>query len=126
MADNFFSYISAAILKLFTTQAGLFQATGLAIFRLTAALVLFLFAAETVLTADFDMRKFVRLVFMILVCLTMVTYYSAPAPFLGRGFHNLVTDEAKYISDRLEGGMNQALQDKLNAAYLQMETPASS
>ncbi len=122
MPDNFFTFIGSAITKLFT-HAAFFQAIGVSTFRLTVALLLFLFGAETVLTGYFDMRKFVRLVFMILVCLTLITYYSAPAPFVGRSLHSLITDEAKYLSDQLETGTNETLQTKLNAAYLQMETP---
>lgn len=123
MPDNFFTYIGSAILALFTANAGLFMATGLTVFKLTAALVLGLFGAETVLTNHFDTGRFIRLMFSILICLTMLTYYSTPAPMLGRSFHHVITDEAKYLSDQLEGGANQMLQDKLNDAYLQMETP---
>lgn len=123
MPDNFFTFISSAITKLMT-NAGFFQAIGVSAFRLTVALLLLLFGAETVLTGYFDMRKLVRLVFMILVCLALLTYYSAPIPGVGSSVHSLITDEAKYLSNQLETGTNQVLQDKLNAAYLQMETPS--
>ena len=124
MPENFFTDLSNAIIALFTANAGFFTAVAVNVFRLTVVLILMLFGAETLLSNHFDTQRFVRLVFMILVVFLMVTYYSQPIPWLGMNMHQLIPDEARLLSNQLEGGVESAVQTRLNAAYLQMESPS--
>ncbi len=120
--DNYFSYMTSAMIALFSQSGGFFAAIGAALFHNIAAFLLFLFGAEVLFSRSVDTGKLVRIVFMILVCATILRYYSKPSPF-GGSFSHLITDEASSLSNSLEGGQNEALQARLNQAYWKVEKP---
>ncbi len=121
-ADNFFTYINAAMTQMFAAHAGFFVAAGTTIFRLIVALILFLFGAETIFSRGFDVTKFIRLIFMILACALIMRFYSVASPF-GPSFSHVITDEAHALSTRLESGHNEMLQNAINNAYAGTEKP---
>jgi TrbL/VirB6 plasmid conjugal transfer protein len=71
----------------------------------------------------FDSQKFIRLVFTMLCVFTMIQYYSTPLPWLGMNMHQIVTDEAHNLSNQLESGVEQRVQERLDQAYVQLEAP---
>jgi len=122
MPDSVFTYISDAILKFSAANSGFFLDTGLRLFRAVLLIVLFLFLADMAFHG-LDRERGKKLIFMILLASVCMTYYTTPAPFAGQSFSGLITDEASYLSERLEAGQDQALQMRLNEVFVNAESP---
>ena len=69
------------------------------------------------------MQTFVKELGTILVVGSLLTFYTSPLPGAGVGFSHLITDEAKYLSDRLESNSTTAAMVQLNQSLSKVEQP---
>ncbi len=120
--DNFFTYVLNSVLSLFAAHGAFLLGIGRNWFHLVTIVVVFI-EGLGLLFNWWDGTHLKRLVAKILVGEAMIFFYAAPMPFVGHSLTGLVTDEARSLSNRLEGGSTEALQKQMNEAYLGLERP---
>jgi len=107
--NDYLEYIFQAINALLTQNLGFFDSIGQNLFRSFATILVAWYGIKSALSAasgkhPFQFDHFASLLVTISFGFAMVNYYSAPIPGVGTSFHNLVTDEAQFLS----GQINQA------------------
>jgi hypothetical protein len=105
--NDFLQYVFQAIQNLLTQNLGFFDAMGQNLFRMFATILIAWYGIKSALTAAggrsaFQFDHFASLLLTISFGFAMVNYYGAPIPGIGRSFHNLVTDEAQFLSARID------------------------
>jgi hypothetical protein len=124
MNSNFLTIIGNALTQIYASQAGFFLATGLSIFWSIVAINLFLLGVDS-LAGKLSLDRLIRTLGMILIVGSLLGCYATPLPGVGVSFPHLFIDEAKILSDQLEGGSETLSQDKLDQAVSQIEQPTS-
>jgi hypothetical protein len=124
-----FASITAAILDLLTRDGDLFLTLGTNLFRGLAVILVAWFGIRAALTSAeggpaLPMSQFATMLLTIAIGFTMMTYYRAPIPGMGRSFTQLLTDQPIFLARQLEVTQVQALSDRLNQLYLAMEQPS--
>jgi hypothetical protein len=125
---NPFAAIGAAVVELLTRHSTIFVGTGMHMFRAFAVIVVCWFGIKTALSSadggsPIQLSNLVSLVLLIGFGYTMMTYYAAPIPGIGRSFTQLVTDQAAWLAAQIETTQVQALSDRLNDVFLGLEKP---
>jgi hypothetical protein len=105
--NDFLAYVFQAIQNLLTQNLGFFDAMGQNLFRMFATILVVWYGAKSALAAaggrsPFHFDHFASLLLTISFGFAMVNYYTAPVPGIGRSFHSLVTDEAQFLSTRID------------------------
>src|SRR6202021_2931027 len=123
-----FASITAATLGLLTRDGDLFLTLGTNLFRGLAVILVAWFGIRTALTSaegrsSIPLGPFAALLLTIAFGYTMMTYYRAPIPGMGRSFTQLLTDQPIFLARQLEATQVQVLSDRLNQLYLSMEQP---
>jgi len=104
---DFLQYILQAINNLLTQNLGFFDAMGQNLFRSFATILVVWYGVKSALSAasgksPFHFDNFASLLLTISFGFAMVNYYSTPIPGIGTSFHNLVTDEAQFLSSKID------------------------
>src|ERR1700730_10877457 len=124
-----FASFTAATLDLLTRDGDLFLTLGTNLFRGLAVILVAWFGIRAALTSaeggpTLPMSQFATVLLTIAIGFTMMTYYRAPTPGMGRSFTQLLTDQPIFLARQLEVTQVQALSDRLNQLYLAMEQPS--
>jgi hypothetical protein len=111
---DYLQYIFQAINTLLTRNLGFFDAMGQNLFRSFATILIAWYGIKSALAAaggksPFDFDHFASLLLTISFGFAMVNYYSAPIPGVGTSFHNLVTNEAQFLSSRIDQAQLQTV-----------------
>jgi len=111
---DFLQYIFQAINNLLTQNLGFFDAMGQNLFRSFATILVVWYGVKSALSAasgksPFHFDNFASLVLTISFGFAMVNYYSTPIPGIGTSFHNLVTDEAQFLSSKIDQAQLQTV-----------------
>jgi TrbL/VirB6 plasmid conjugal transfer protein len=111
---DYLQYIFQAINNLLTQNLGFFDAMGQNLFRSFATILIVWYGVKSALSAasgkhPFHFDNFASLLLTISFGFAMINYYSAPIPGVGRSFHNLVTDEAQFLSSRIDQAQLQTV-----------------
>ena len=106
MQTDFLQFIFQAINNLLTQNLGFFDAMGQHLFRAFATILVAWFGIKSALSAasgkhPFHFDNFASLLLTISFGFGMVNYYDASIPGIGRSFHNLITDETKFLADQI-------------------------
>ncbi len=114
MQADYLQYIFQAINNLLTQNLGFFDAMGQNLFRSFATILVVWYGVKSALSAaggkhPFHFDHFASLLLTISFGFAMTNYYSAPIPGIGRSFHNLVTDEAQFLSSRIDQAQLQTV-----------------
>ncbi len=124
MQTDFLQFIFQAINNLLTQNLGFFDAMGQNLFRSFATILVVWYGVKSALSAasgkhllHFD--NFASLLLTISFGFAMVNYYSTPIPGVGVSFHNLVTDEAQFLSNKI----NQAELQTVVSAGCRLRIP---
>jgi hypothetical protein len=104
---DYLQYIFQAINTLLTQNLGFFDALGQNLFRSFATILVVWYGLKSALAAasgrgGFHFENFASLVLTISFGFAMANYYSEPLPAIGVSFHNLVTNEAQFLSSRID------------------------
>lgn len=123
--SDLFQFLS----DLLTTNAGIFQALGLNLFRGFALILIVWFGAKTALSSasggpGFRFDHFAQLLLTIAFGFAMVTYYTQPIPGFGVSFHSLITNEGLALANQLNNGMVSDIFSRLDSIYFSLEVPA--
>ena len=114
MQTDYLQYIFQAINNLLTQNLGFFDAMGRNLFRSFATILIAWYGIKSALSAasgkyPFHFDNFASLLLTISFGFAMVNYYSAPVPGVGASFHNLVTNEAQFLSSQIDQSQLQTV-----------------
>jgi hypothetical protein len=111
---DYLQYIFQAINTLLTQNLGFFDVMGQNLFRSFATILIVWYGVKSALAAaggrsPFHFDNFASLLLTISFGFAMVNYYSTPIPGVGTSFHNLVTNEAQFLSSKIDQAQLQTV-----------------
>ena len=128
MHIDFLQFIFQAIQNLLTQNLGFFDAMGQNLFRSFATILVAWYGIKSALSSaggrhfmHFD--NFASLLLTISFGFAMVNYYSTPIPGMGASFHNLVTDEAEFLANRINRAELQTVVTQVSDFEARMDSP---
>ena len=129
MQPDFLQYIFQAINNLLTQNLGFFDAMGQNLFRSFATILVVWYGVKSALSAasgksPFHFDNFASLVLTISFGFAMINYYSTPIPGIGTSFHNLVTDEAQFLSSKIDQAQLQTVVSQVADFESRMDSPS--
>jgi hypothetical protein len=125
---DFLQFIFQAINNLLTQNLGFFDAMGQNLFRMFATILIAWYGAKSALAAaggkhPFHFDNFASLLLTISFGFAMINYYSTPIPGMGTSFHNLVTDEAQFLSRRIDQAQLQSVVTEIADFEARLDSP---
>ena len=128
MQTDFLQYIFQAINNLLTQNLGFFDTMGQNLFRSFATILIAWYGIKSALTAasgrsPFHFDNFASLLLTISFGFAMVNYYNAPIPGVGISFHNLVTNEAQFLSTQIDQAQLQTVITQVANFEARMDSP---
>jgi hypothetical protein len=125
---DYLQYVYEGINTLLTQNLGFFDAMGQNLFRSFATILLAWYGIKSALSAasgkyPFHFDNFASLLLTISFGFAMVNYYSAPIPGVGASFHNLITDEAQFLSSQIDRAQLQAVIQGVTDFESRMDSP---
>lgn len=128
MQTDYLQFIFQAITNLLTQNLGFFDAMGQNLFRMFATILVVWYGAKSALSASggkhfFHFDHFAALLLTISFGFGMVNYYSAPIPGIGRSFHNLVTDEAQFLSGKIDQNSLESVEQSITDFEVRIDAP---
>ena len=128
MQNDFLQFIFQAINNLLTQNLGFFDTMGQNLFRSFATILVVWYGIKSALSAasgkhflHFD--SFASLLLTVSFGFAMVNYYSNPIPGVGVSFHSLVTDEAQFLSGRINQAELQTVVSQIADFESRMDSP---
>jgi len=128
MQTDFLQFVYKAINDLLTQNLGFFDAIGQNLYRLFATILVAWYGVKSALAAasgkhSFHFDNFASLLLTIAFGFAMVNYYSTPIPGIGSGFHNLITDEAQFLANRINQAELQTIVDRISDFQARIDSP---
>ena len=129
MQTDFLQYIFQAINNLLTQNLGFFDTMGQNLFRSFATILIAWFGIKSALASasgrpSFQFDHFASLLLTISFGFAMVNYYSTPIPGVGTSFHNLVTNEAQFLSTQIDQAQLQTVVSQVADFESRMDSPS--
>jgi TrbL/VirB6 plasmid conjugal transfer protein len=128
MQTDFLQFLYQAINNLLTQNLGFFDAMGQNLFRMFATILVAWYGIKSALSAasgkhTFQFDNFASLLLSIAFGFAMINYYSTPVPGIGSSFHNLVTDEAQFLANRINQAELQTIVDRIGDFEARIDAP---
>jgi hypothetical protein len=128
MQTDFLQFIYQAINQLLTQHLGFFDAMGQNLFRMFATILVVWYGLKSALSAAsgrhlLHFENFATLILTISFGFGMVNYYSNPIPGVGTSFHNLITDESQFLSNRITQQQLQVVVDGVSDFESRLNSP---
>ena len=128
MQTDYLQYIFQAINTLLTQNLGFFDAMGQNLYRMFATILVAWYGIKSALSSasgkhPFHFDNFASLLLTISFGFAMVNYYSTPIPGVGVSFHNLVTNEAQFLSGRIDQAQLQTVIQGVADFESRMDSP---
>jgi hypothetical protein len=128
MQTDFLQFMYQAINDLLTQNLGFFDAMGQNLFRMFATILITWYGIKSALSAasgkhTFQFDNFASLLLTIAFGFAMVNYYSTPIPGIGVSFHNLITDEAQFLANKINQTELQTIVDRIGDFEARIDAP---
>src|ERR1700730_16415970 len=128
MQTDYLQFVFQAIRQLLTANLGFFDAMGQNLFRSFATILIVWYGIKSALAAaggrsPFHFDNFASLLLTISFGFAMVNYYSNPIPGVGTSFHGLVTDEAQFLSGKIDQAQLQTVVTQIADFETRMDSP---
>jgi hypothetical protein len=128
MQTDFLHFLYQAINDLLTQNLGFFDAMGQNLFRMFATILIAWYGIKSALSAAsgkyaFQFDTFASLLLTIAFGFAMVNYYSTPIPGIGVSFHNLITDEAQFLANKINQTELQVIVDRIGDFEARIDAP---
>lgn len=125
---DYLGFIFRAINNLLTQNLGFFDAMGQNLFRGFATILVVWYGVKSALSAGsgkhvFEFDDFAALLLTISFGFGMANYYSNPIPGIGTSFHNLVTDEAQFLANKINQTELQTVEERIADFEVRMDSP---
>ena len=129
MQTDFLQFLYQAINDLLTQNLGFFDAMGQNLYRMFATILVAWFGIKSALSAasgkyTFQFDHFASLLLTLAFGFAMVNYYSTPIPGIGLSFHNLITDEAQFLANRINQAELQTIVDRIGDFEARIDMPS--
>src|ERR1700735_4776927 len=129
MQPDFLQFIFQAINTLLTQNLGFFDTMGQNLFRSFATILVVWYGVKSALAAAGGRRSLqfdslASLLITISFGFAMVNYYSTPIPGIGVSFHNLVTNEAQFLSSQIDQAQLQNVIQGVADFESRMDSPS--
>src|SRR5215470_16954408 len=128
MQTDFLQFLYQVINNLLTRNLAFFDAMGQNLFRSFATILIVWYGVKSALSSasgkhflHFD--NFASLLLTIAFGFAMVNYYSTPVPGIGTSFHNLITDEAQFLANRINQAELQTIVDRVSDFQARLDAP---
>src|SRR5246500_1231381 len=125
---DYLQFIFQAINNLLTQNLGFFDAMGQNLFRSFATILVVWYGVKSALSSaggrhllHFD--NFASLLLTVSFGFAMVNYYSTPIPGIGTSFHNLITDEAQFLANKINQTELQTIVDRIGDFEARIDAP---
>src|SRR5438309_1016681 len=125
---DYLQFIFQAINNLLTRNLGFFDAMGQNLFRSFATILVVWYGVKSALSSaggkhflHFD--NFASLLLTIAFGFAMVNYSTPPNPGIGTNFHNLITDEAQFLANRINQAELQTIVDRIGDFEARIDAP---
>src|SRR6201993_2337625 len=125
---DYLQFIFRAINNLLTQNLGFFDAMGQNLFRSFATILVVWYGVKSALSSaggrhflHFD--HFASLLLTISFGFGMVNYYSNPIPGVGTSFHNLITDESQFLTNKINQASLQTVVERVSDFESRMDSP---
>ena len=128
MQTDFLQFIYQAINDLLTQNLGFFDAMGQNLFRMFATILIAWYGIKSALASasgknTFQFDNFASLLLTIAFGFAMVNYYSTPIPGIGVSFHNLITDQAQFLANKINQTELQTIVDRIGDFEARIDAP---
>jgi hypothetical protein len=128
MQTDFLQFMYQAINDLLTQNLGFFDAMGQNLFRMFATILIAWYGIKSALASasgkhTFQFDNFASLLLTIAFGFAMVNYYSTPIPGIGISFHNLITDEAQFLANKINQTELQTIVDRIGDFEARIDAP---
>jgi TrbL/VirB6 plasmid conjugal transfer protein len=128
MQTDFLQFMYQAINDLLTQNLGFFDAVGQNLFRMFATILVAWYGVKSALSAasgkhTFQFDNFASLLLTLAFGFAMINYYSTPIPGIGSSFHNLITDEAQFLANRINQAELQTIVDRIGDFEARIDAP---
>ncbi len=128
MQTDYLQYVFQAINTLLTQNLGFFDAMGQNLYRMFATILVAWYGIKSALSSAsgkhaFHFDNFASLLLTISFGFAMVNYYSTPIPGIGVSFHNLVTNEAQFLSSKIDQAQLQTVVTQVADFESRMDSP---
>jgi len=128
MQTDFLQFMYQAINNLLTQNLGFFDAMGQNLFRMFATILIAWYGIKSALSAasgkyTFQFDDFASLLLTVAFGFAMVNYYSTPIPGIGVSFHNLITDEAQFLANKINQTELQTIVDRIGDFEARIDAP---
>jgi hypothetical protein len=128
MQTDFLQFLYQAINDVLTQNLGFFDAMGQNLFRMFATILIAWYGIKSALSAasgkhTFQFDDFASLLLTIAFGFAMINYYSTPIPGIGVSFHNLITDEAQFLANRINQAELQTIVDRIGDFEARIDAP---
>jgi hypothetical protein len=128
MQTDFLQLMYQAINDLLAQNLGFFDAMGQNLFRMFATILIAWYGIKSALAAasgkyTFAFDNFASLLLTIAFGFAMVNYYSTPIPGIGTSFHNLITDEAQFLANKINQTELQTIVDRIGDFEARIDAP---
>ncbi len=128
MQTDFLQYIYQAINTMLTQNLGFFDAMGQNLFRMFATILVVWYGVKMALAAAsghhlLHFEKLASLILTISFGFGMINYYNRPIPGMGSSFHNLITDEAQFLSNKIDQNQLQVVIDGVSNFEARLDSP---
>src|SRR6266704_3422440 len=125
---DYLAFIFRAINNLLTQNLGFFDAMGQNLFRAFATILVVWHGVKSALSSAsgkplFEFDSFAALLLTISFGFAMANYYSNPIPGIGSSFHNLVTDEAQSLANRINQTELQTVEERIADFEVRIDAP---
>ncbi len=128
MPTDFLQFMYQAINDLLAQNLGFFDTMGQNLFRMFATILIAWYGIKSALAAasgkyTFQFDHFASLLLTIAFGFAMVNYYSTPIPGIGTSFHNLITDEAQFLANKINQTALQTIVDRIGDFEARLDAP---
>ena len=128
MVTDYLQFIFQAIGNLLTENLGFFDTMGQNLFRTFATILIVWYGVKSALAAaggkhPFQFDNFASLLLTVSFGFAMVNYYTAPIPGIGSSFHNLVTNESRFLANKINQTELQTVIEHVNDFEARMDAP---
>jgi TrbL/VirB6 plasmid conjugal transfer protein len=128
MQTDYLQFVFQAIRQLLTDNIGFFDAMGQNLFRSFATILIAWYGIKSALAAasgrsPFHFDNFASLLLTISFGFAMVNYYSNPIPGMGTSFHSLVTDQAHFLSGKIDQAQLQTVVAQIADFEVRLDSP---
>jgi TrbL/VirB6 plasmid conjugal transfer protein len=128
MQTDFLQFMYQSINDLLTQNLGFFDAIGQNLFRMFATILVSWYGVKSALSSasgkhTFQFDNFASLLLTLAFGFAMINYYSAPIPGIGSSFHNLITDEAQFLANRINQAELQTIVDRIGDFEARIDAP---